>query len=133
VPHLTRDQILAKDDLRFEDVDVPEWGGSVRVRELRASEREVFERRVFAAGSAPSVSLPKTLGDLRVSLVVKCLVDPSTGSRLFKDEDAKDLNEKSATVIARLFSVCSRISGISQEVVDAVVGESEATTGGASS
>ena len=28
---LTRDEILAADDIKTEDVEVPEWGGDVRV------------------------------------------------------------------------------------------------------
>ena len=132
VSHLTREQILGRDDLKREVIEVPEWGGSIVIRELRASEREVFEKRVIqAGGSGPG--LAKTLGDLRVSLVVKCIVDPATGERVFDDSDTKALNENSATAIARIFALCSRLSGISSEVVDSVVGESEVTDGGGSS
>lgn len=128
---LTREQILKSKDLKVEAVDVPEWGGKVHVRELTAWEREQFEKRIAATGGTVA-QIHKTLGDLRVSLVVHCLVDEN-GERLFQDNDAKALNEKSATVITRLFGICSRISGISQEVVDAAVGESATTLEGTSS
>ena len=32
MPYLTRDDILQAVDLKYEDVQVPEWGGVVRVR-----------------------------------------------------------------------------------------------------
>ena len=132
VNHLTREQILGRDDLKREVIEVPEWGGSIVIRELRASEREVFEKRVIqAGGSGPGFA--KTLGDLRASLVVKCIIDPATGERIFDDSDVKALNENSATAIARVFALCSRLSGISSEVVDSVVGESGATSGDGSS
>ena len=129
---LTRDQILKSDDLKYEDHDVPEWGGKVRVRELTAFDRERFEKRVGAAGNNPA-GISKSLGDLRASLVASCLRNPQTNERLFADADVKALNEKSSLVISRLFTICTRISGISQEVVDAATGESEAITEGVSS
>lgn len=128
---LTRDQILKSDDLKVELVNVPEWGGTVRIRELRAWEREQFEKRIAATGGTGAGQIAKTLGDLRATLVGSCLVDEDN-QRLFAENDIKALNEKSSSVIIRLFGICSRLSGISQEVVDAAVGESETTTGGGS-
>ena len=40
---LSRDQILEADDLKTEEIEVPEWNGSVVVRELRGRERDAFE------------------------------------------------------------------------------------------
>ena len=36
---LTRDDILAADDMAYQNVSVPEWGGSVRVRTLCGADR----------------------------------------------------------------------------------------------
>src|SRR5262245_42675456 len=129
---LSKEQILKSDDLKHEDVEVPEWGGKVRVRELTACDRERFERGVSAAGNNP-VGISKQLGDLRASLVASCLRDPNTNERLFGDSDVAKLNEKSSLVISRLFTICTRLSGISQEVVDAATGESETITADVSS
>lgn len=129
---LSKEQILKSDDLKYEDVDVPEWGGKVRVGELTAFDRERFEKRVSAAGNN-AAGISKQLGDLRASLVASCLRDPHSNERLFSDADVKALNEKSSLVIARLFTICTRLSGISQEVVDAATGESDAIPDGVSS
>ena len=40
---LNKAEILAKDDLKTEDVFVPEWDAWVKVRSLNASERDHFE------------------------------------------------------------------------------------------
>ena len=44
---LDKAEILAQDDLKTEDVQIPEWGDAwVRVRTLNASERDHFEAGV---------------------------------------------------------------------------------------
>ena len=43
---LTRNEILAVDDLQTQKVDVPEWGGSVYVRGLTGSERDALEASI---------------------------------------------------------------------------------------
>ena len=40
---LSKTAILAAQDLQTEDVEVPEWGGAVRVRSFTGRERDVFE------------------------------------------------------------------------------------------
>ena len=43
---LTKSAILAANDLKTQDVDVPEWGGAVRVRAFSGRERDAFEQAV---------------------------------------------------------------------------------------
>ncbi len=45
---LPRDLIDGADDLPVEDVEVPEWGGAVRLRTLTGSERDGFEASVVS-------------------------------------------------------------------------------------
>ena len=40
---LSRDEILGKRRGKVEEIKVPEWGGTVFVREITASERDAFE------------------------------------------------------------------------------------------
>ena len=46
---LNKEQILNADDLTFEDVEVPEWGGTVRIRCLESTERDEFEQSLLDA------------------------------------------------------------------------------------
>ena len=41
--YLSRDTILQREDIKTEDVEVPEWGGTVRVRGMSGVERDAFE------------------------------------------------------------------------------------------
>ena len=99
---LNRDQILGATDFNFVEVDVPEWGGSVRLRGLSAAERDEFEA---------SLGVTQDLTNMRARLVVNCLVD-ETGNRLFKSSEAKELGKKSGTIINRLFEEVRKLSGM---------------------
>ncbi len=110
---LSRDKILSAADLRIEEVDVPEWGGKIRLKALSGAERDRFEASVtIRQGKTVDVKTEM----LRAKLVVVCIVDEN-GKRLFTDADAPLLAEKSATVIERLFRVAQRLAGMSDEDV----------------
>ena len=102
---LTKDQILGAVDFKYEEVDVPEWGGSVRLRGLSASERDEFEA---------SLGVSQDLVNMRARLVVNCLVDEN-GDKLFKSSEAKDLGKKNGLVINRLFDEVRKLSGMADE------------------
>lgn len=106
---LSKDQILAADDLPFEDVDVPEWKGTVRVRTMTGSERDDFEASIYeTVGDKVSVNRK----DFRTKLLSKTLVDDK-GQRLFTDKEIVQLGGKSAKPIGRLFEVAQRLNGMS--------------------
>lgn len=101
---LNGEQILAADDSTFEDVDVPEWGGAVRVRVLGALERRDFEKRYGQLKDNPDV-------DERTLLVGACLVGED-GKPLFTADQLKALAQKSNVPIIRLLAVCQRLNRI---------------------
>jgi len=105
---LSRDQILALDDLGFEVVEVPAWGGPVGIRELTAGERDDFELYVL------TTPRPKT----RAALLVRVLVDPETRQRVFRDEDVEDLARQGSRVIAPLWIRAAHLSALSDADVD---------------
>jgi len=125
--YATRDQILAIDDLSFEDVVVDEWGMTVRVRELTGTERGAFEKSISKISNKPDGSTHVQLDahNLRVQLCAMTIVD-SEGARLFKDSEVRALGEKSARAITRIFDVSAKLSGISADSAEDALGESEA-------
>lgn len=112
--YLSKDDILKADDLPAEDVEVPEWGGIVRVRGLTGTERDGFEFRVAAAQKNG------VMGDidLRASLVARCLVDED-GKRMFTDKEVARLGAKSGAALDRIFDKVSDLSGMGVEAVKA--------------
>lgn len=102
---LSKDQILGAVDFKYEEIEVPEWGGSVRLRGLSAAERDEFEA---------SIGMTQDLTNMRSRLVVNCLIDEDN-NRLFKNSEAKQLGEKNATVMNRLFEKCRELSGMTDD------------------
>lgn len=121
--YLNKAEILAQDDLKFEDVQVPEWGGAwVRVRTLNASERDEFEAStIVRKGNTTETNLR----NIRSRLCLLCLVDEN-GDRLFQHEDEFPLGGKSAAALDRVFQVAQRLNGLRAEDVDELAKNSKA-------
>lgn len=115
---LTRDAILQAQDLPTERVVVPEWNGEVLVRALTGAERDAFEQSIVEQRGK---STRMNLQNLRAKLVALTVVDEE-GKRLFSDEDAKLLGQKSAAALNRIFEVAQRLSGLRPEDVEELAG-----------
>jgi hypothetical protein len=107
--YLNRDAILKAATLKTEDVSVPEWGGSVLVRELRGRERDEWEGSLAVQRGKQMV--PDT-ANMRAKLAARCIVDPDTLEPLFTQQDVNALGELSAAALDRVFDVASRLSGL---------------------
>lgn len=111
---LTADQILAADDLPTEDVDVPEWKGTVRIRTLSGKERDAFEASIVQQKGR---STKANLENLRARLVAKCAIGED-GKRLFSDSAAVALGTKSAAALERVYEAARKLNRMSEEDVE---------------
>lgn len=108
---LTRDAILGAVDLVHQDVDVPEWGGVVRVRMLTGHERDQFEASTMVRkGKTMNVNLV----NIRARLVSLCVVDDK-GNRMFTDADVEALAKKSSMALHRVFEAARHLNGLTEE------------------
>jgi hypothetical protein len=112
---LTREQILAAEDLRREKVSVPEWGGDVFVKAMTGLERDSFEMSLIG------VDRKAYLLGARGKLAVRCIVDEH-GSRLFNDDDFDHLSAKSASALDRVGRVAQRLNGIGDQELEELKG-----------
>jgi hypothetical protein len=125
---LNKAEILGQDDLKTEDVQIPEWGGAwVRVRTLNASERDHWEAGIVNRIGKKTVFNSE---NIRARLCLLCLVDEE-GNRLFDDGDMFPLGGKSAAALSRIYDVASRLNGLSDADVEELAGESNAAQNGA--
>ena len=108
---LTKKDILKAQDLQTEVVDVPEWGGQVKVRGLSGLERDQFEHELFEMVEGPGLRV------VRSRLLARCLVGEDD-QRLFADGDIDALGKKSAVPLNRLFVIAQKLSGLAQEDVE---------------
>ena len=117
---LTRADILGASDIKTEDVHVPEWGGTVRVKGLSASQRDAFET-ASVSGQGKNVNV--NFANIRARLAALCIVGEDD-KPIFTDADVRKLGEKSASALSRVFDVCSRLSGIGAEDIEELAGNS---------
>lgn len=112
---LTREQILGADDLRTKAVDVPEWGGPVRIRELSARESADW----VARSNDPDVPQAER-GLVTISLMLVLSVIDGEGKRIFTDEDIAALQAKNPEAIRRVFDACLAFNGATAEELAAL-------------
>jgi len=107
---LNKAAILGAEDLKHEDVPVPAWGGTVRVRVMTGAERDEFRSAIATdEGNIP-------MGKFSAALLAATCID-ETGARLFEVEDMDVLQEKSAAALDVLAAVAMRINGLGGNAV----------------
>jgi len=101
---LTKEQILAVEDLTVKKVEVPEWGGSVFVRMMTGDQRDVFEKKQT---DHPGV-------DVRSRLFVMTVSDES-GHLLYTEDDMPAIKGKAGAAIDRVFAAAAKHNRITPE------------------
>jgi len=105
---LSREQILSASDLKIEEVQVPEWGGSVFVQSLNGKARDKFESTRF---KLKGDTVEMIHDNTRAVLVSLCACDEA-GTLLFSEGDVAALGAKNAAALDRVFDVAQRLSGL---------------------
>jgi hypothetical protein len=126
--YLDRDAILKAAALKTEDVPVPEWGGSVLVRELRGRERDEWEASLAVQRGRQMVP---DVANMRAKLAARTIVGEDL-EPLFSQQDVNALGELSAAALDRVFEVASRLSGLNPADVEEMSGNSGAAPSGGS-
>lgn len=120
---LSRDAILTADDRETRDVEVPEWGGTVRVRAMSGFERDKFETGMVETRGNKRV---ENYTNLRAKLVALVVIDED-GKRLFTDKDVAALGTKSAAALQRVFNAAQELNGMSDSDVEELTESFEPT------
>lgn len=122
-----RDQILAKNDIPSESVEVPEWGLTVEVRGMTGSDRAA----ILEAAMTPDGGV--NLQAFYPEVVIACTHDPETGERVFGPEDRDALMSKSGKALDRLATAGLRLSGMTEDEQKALGKDSPSTPDAGSS
>lgn len=109
---LNKDQILQAQDLPFEDVETPEWGGAVRVRTMTAAEKDQYDADVWDLEGEKVVM---KRDNSSAKLLARCIVGED-GKRLFSEKEIALLGGKSTKAINRLSDVARNLNGLNREV-----------------
>ncbi len=120
---LTKAQILDADDLEREEVYVPQWGGSVLVQGLTAKQRGQWQSLIVDQKAGGRTL---RLQDIQIRLCGMAIIDEQ-GRRVFADSELHQLASKSAGALQLVFDVAARLSGLSDEEVEELAGNSDET------
>lgn len=105
---LTKEQILKADDMNYEDVEVEEWGGTVRVSTMTGTARDDYEASLF---DKKGDDIEMNRKNMRAKLVARCIVDEKD-EPLFTDKDVDKLGRKSAKALDKVYEVAARLNGL---------------------
>lgn len=123
--YLTKEAILNADDRKYEEVEVPEWGGTLRIGTITAGEKGKYETSLFKFLPDGTRQInSKNMQNLRTRLIAACVVD-ETGERLFSDKDVDALDSRSSGAIERVFSACTKLNALNLDDVEEIEGNSE--------
>lgn len=119
---LGRDAIrAARPALPRDVVMVPEIeaGAAVLVQGLSGSGRDAYEASLLSdRGNGRGKGQKYALDNVRARLIVRCVIDPDTGDRVFTDEDVAAVGAWPASVIHRVFEAAKKLSGMSDAEVE---------------
>ena len=128
---LNFDDILAKQDKEFENVDVPEWGGTVRIAAMSGTDRDRWELSMMQADDTSERGFKMNFDAYsRVRLVALCLVDDDFQRVFVTDEQVKALGQKSGAIMDRLYGIAQRVNGLSDDDIEDLEKNSESAQNG---
>ena len=113
---LSKEDILAAQDIRTQVVNVPEWGGDVTIAEMSGTARDTYERLLFT-----KVGDSADIRDLRAKLVAFSIVDEE-GNLMFTAGEVAELGKKSARALTHVFEAASELNAIGVEGLDEAAG-----------
>lgn len=101
---LSREDILGANDLPYEDVPVPQWGGAVRLRPMTMQE---------------ALDITKESPDALAARILVLTAVNDEGKHLFTAEDIPALSGKSSVAMKGLLQKALELNGLGENSVKA--------------
>jgi hypothetical protein len=114
---LSVDELLGVHDRPSKVVEMPEWGGAVKVQALSLGAFQDAQEAATVAGDVDEMKLA-------VELIVRGVVDPQLSS-----EHAAELRDKSIAAVMRLMNEIANLSGVTEEALKQAERQFLAATG----
>lgn len=126
---LNRNQILEAKDIKTKDIEVKEWGGTIRIKQLSAKEYNditmnmVNIRKMAAKQLSSKKNADENLEDAineiaiknqKILLLIKSIVDENM-KPLFSEADMELLYQKNTNVIDKIIAEIEEFNAVSTE------------------
>lgn len=117
---LSLSDILSAPSVREENLEVPEWGGYIVIREMTAEARDAYEQSLFQTNA--SGEFERNLENARAKLIAACVIGPD-GKRMFKtDQHIKALGNMPIGVVDKVFAACQEMNALNSQDIEELAG-----------
>ena len=121
------EDILNLEDRVYKEVYVPQWDRWFVLCSLTGAERDAYEQSlVRGEGKKRQMNFD----NMRAKLVARSVVHPETKQTLFSTRQIGELGQKNAAALEVLFEAARKLSGLSDEDVEELEGNSETDQNG---
>ena len=103
---LSVEQIMQANDIVERDVDVPQWGGTVRIRGLTKGQHQQLRKRATSRGQVDT-------DRLEMLLFAESVIEPR-----FTLEQAQSLRDKAAAPFERVLKAVLEVNGLADGAVE---------------
>ncbi|MCZ2155742.1 MAG: hypothetical protein LC114_17895 [Bryobacterales bacterium] len=119
---LTREQILNVNDIERKEIEIPEWGGTVWIRQLTRGEQDAYLKRQMG-GAKVKAGKKDIAGEFDAAsiyghdtwLCSRGICDEE-GKPLFNEKDVDALAKKNGTAIGRIAQEIVQFSGMAEDL-----------------
>ena len=109
---LNKAAFFAADDLKHEDVPVPQLGGMVRIRVMTGAARDAFNEYLQSFGEEK-----RPASAVNAALLVQTCIDEE-GAPMFTMDEIEMLRDKSAAALDVLTEAAMRLNGLGVKAVE---------------
>ena len=119
---LSREQILNKVDIEIKEIPVPEWGGSIFIRQLSRGEQDTYLKRQYGDTRLKQDNKARNQEISAVNIyghdayLCVCGICNEDGTPVFKQTDVEDLKKKNGMVIGRIAVEIVKFSGMAGDI-----------------
>jgi hypothetical protein len=128
---LTRDEILKTNDIQVNEIEVPEWGGSVFIKQLTRAQQDSYLKMQMGKTRMKQDTRAKNQEIIGAELyghdAYLCSrgICDENGKAIFKDSDIQSLKKKNGAVIGRIAKEIIAFSDMAGDDIDKVDAELE--------
>ena len=108
---LSAEQILAANDLQIKEIETPEWGENVFIRQMQGGELGIFSKLLKGTKEVQEFPIEA------IAVICALTLCDAKGNRLFPDHNsgAKQLQTKNSKVLQRIFSASMILSSLASD------------------
>ena len=116
---LTKDEIRRAVDYEIKVLEIPSWGGNVRIKSINGADRDQFTDLIAKNTSFIAGKKSVKMNGIMPAMLIMSVVDVNDKNVFEDNKEDKDLIQfKTATVTEEIFNACMVLSGLGDEAVD---------------